>query len=391
MSVTCARSIARTVSSRSFQQCLWSNTSFQHQVQIQSRCLSFSFISRGLVSQNVKQSRKVQNNCPEERDINKDCPEIRPEHTKLVIREPKEARRKSPVVLLFGWGGASHKNLGKYADIYLNGGCTTVQYALPSSYVFRYTEHIPRLMDNILIQLEKVDIYNRQVYVHCLSDTGVMCYQGMMVSTKTRINVRGVVWDSCCGPRPEITVSRVAALLVVNWMCSLRDKMTMVESINSSYRLLVDRAWPGLLGKWKGEDVALSLIDGKKIQKRNIFDLMSKLGTWSGYWGRDHYKLHPSVSELFMYSNTDYYLPANYLEKTALAARDKDGVEYLAVKFTGSAHVAHLRKHKEEYTRHIRQFINVKTVTVRDEDLERKRKKKAFLESEQLTTSVTAP
>merc|ERR1712227_1121776 len=238
MSVTCARSIARTVSSRSFQQCLWSNTSFQHQVQIQSRCLSFSFISRGLVSQNVKQSRKVQNNGLEERDINKDCPEIRPEHTKLVIREPKEARRKSPLVLLFGWGGASHKNLGKY------------------------TEHIPKLMDNILIQLEKVDIYNRQVYVHCLSDTGVMCYQGMMVSTKTSINVRGVVWDSCCGPRPEITVSRVAALLVVNWMCSLRDKMTMVESINSSYRLLVDRAWPGLLGKWKGEDVALSLIDG---------------------------------------------------------------------------------------------------------------------------------
>ena len=130
-----------------------------------------------------------------------------------------------------------------------------------------------------------------------------------------------------------------------------------------------------------------SLADGKKIQKRNIVDLISKLGTWSGYWGRDHYKLHPSVSELFMYSNTDYYLPANYLEKTALAARDKDGVEYLAVKFTGSAHVAHLRKHKEEYTRHIRQFINVKTVTVRDEDLERKRKKKAFLESD-FTTSI---
>lgn len=279
-------------------------------------------------------------------------------------------------MLLYGWGGASHKNLAKYAEIYLNGGCTTVQYTLPSSYLFRHTEHIPRLMDNILRQLEKVDIYNRQVYIHCLSDTGIMCYQGMMVSNQQsarmkRINIRGVVWDSCCGPRPEITVSRVAALLVVNWMCCLKDKMTMTESLNSSYRLLVDRAWPGLLGKWKGEEVALSQIEG----------------LWAGYWGRDHYKLHPSVSELFLYSNADFYLPYRYLEQTALAARDEEGAEYTAVKFTGSAHVAHLRMHKEEYTRHIRQFINVKTVTVRDEDLERKRKKKAFLESD-FTTSI---
>ena len=72
-----------------------------------------------------------------------------------------------------------------------------------------------------------------------------------------------------------------------------------------------------------------------------------------------------------------------------LAARDQDGAEYTAVKFTGSAHVAHLRKHKEEYTRHVRQFINVKTL--RDQDLERKRKKKAFLESEQFTSSINAP
>ena len=93
------------------------------------------------------------------------------------------------------------------------------------------------------------------------------------------------------------------------------------------------------------------------------------------------------MSELFLYSNADFYLPYRYLEQTALAARDEEGAEYTAVKFTGSAHVAHLRKHKEEYTRHIRQFINVKTVTVRDEDLERKRKRKAFLESD-FTTSI---
>ena len=77
-----------------------------------------------------------------------------------------------------------------------------------------------------------------------------------------RINIRGVVWDSCCGPRPEITLPRVAALLVVNWFCCRRDKMTYSESFHDCWRLLMDRGWPGLLDKWNGKEVELSLING---------------------------------------------------------------------------------------------------------------------------------
>ena len=36
-------------------------------------------------------------------------------------------------------------------------------------------------------------------------------------------------------------------------------------------------------------------------------------------------------------------IPCRYLEQTALAARDTEGAAYTAVKFRGSAHVAHLR------------------------------------------------
>ena len=149
-------------------------------------------------------------------------------------------------------------------------GCITAQYSLPTRLVFRDTAQIPHLMNNILTQLESAGLYNRQVYIHCLSDTGVMCYQGMMVSNKSssrmkRINIRGVVWDSCCGPRPEITVPRVAALLFVNWFCCRRDKMSYSESFHDCYRLLVDRGWPGLLDKWRGREVALSLINGEDL------------------------------------------------------------------------------------------------------------------------------
>ena len=49
---------------------------------------------------------------------------------------------------------------------------------LPSRHVFLDTAQTPHLMDHILPQLDsQLDIFNRPIYIHCLSDTGVMCYQ----------------------------------------------------------------------------------------------------------------------------------------------------------------------------------------------------------------------
>ena len=104
-------------------------------------------------------------------------------------------------------------------------------------------------------------------------------------------------------------------------------------------------------------------------------------------FGRDHHKLYPAVSELFLYSDLDYYLPARYLEQTVLAARDAESASYTAVKFSGSAHVAHLRKHKDEYRRHVRQFIDART----EKDDNKDEKEKTFLHSEPFSTSFTAP
>lgn len=203
------------------------------------------------MSQNLKNnttasedSRGKRRNTSQQQTFDDDFPAIDQKETKVVIREPESAdgRRDSrPLVLLFGWGGASHKNLSKYADIYLEAGATTAQYVLPSRHVLRDTAQVPRLMDHVLRRLEAVNIYQRPVYVHCLSDTGIMCYQGMMVSNAEssrmeRIRIRGVVWDSCPGPRPEITVPRVAALMLVNYFCCRRDKMTVQDSVYSSYR-----------------------------------------------------------------------------------------------------------------------------------------------------------
>jgi len=333
-----------------------------------------AFVSRGFVSKNVNLKNEegaaiqklellVENIYSQE-----EFPKISKNEAKMHIQDPENTDSQmvndNPIVLLFGWGGANHKNLSKYSSIYLGAGFTTVQYILPTRHIFRDTAQIPEVMGNLLMQLEKVDIYERPVYVHCLSDTGIMCYQGMDVvrrrSSKMKsMDVRGVIWDSSCGPRPQITVPRVLALLVVNWFCSMRDGIGMAKSLNSSYRLLIDRARPGLIGRWQGKDMELSLIEG----------------IWSGDFGRDHYLNFPSIPELFIYSNKDYYLPFSYLEREVLEPRKEVGANFTAVKFKGSAHVAHIRHFKEEYKEHVLSFLNL-GMTHEKEDIETEKKDK---------------
>ena len=90
------------------------------------------------------------------------------------------------------------------------------------------------------------------------------------------------------------------------------------------------------------------------------------LGTWSGDFGRDHYSNFPSVPELFIYSNKDYYLPFSYLEKEVLEPRKKVGANFTAVKFKGSAHVAHIRHFREEYQTQVLSFLKLKETNDRE-------------------------
>jgi len=247
-----------------------------------------------------------------------------------------------PLTLLFGWAGASHKNLAKYSGIYQSQGCTTAQVTLPTRHVFRDTAELPEVMSSVVSQLECVGVRERPLVVHCLSDTGAMCYQGLDLATAgQRLDIRGVVWDSCPGPRPVITIPCVAALLAVNWFCARKDGNNHQQALNSCYRLLMDRGWPNYLRRLQGKPVDLSLIEG----------------VWAGHFGRDHFQQHPNIPELFLYSNRDFYLNHKYLESQVLQRRRKEGANFQAVRFRGSAHVQHYRKNKIEYEDAVKSFL----------------------------------
>ncbi len=57
-------------------------------------------------------------------------------------------------------------------------------------------------------------------------------------------------------------------------------------------------------------------------------------GVWAGHFGRDHSQSHPEIAELFLYSNSDFYLPHKYLEAEVLDKRRKEGAEFSATRYT---------------------------------------------------------
>ena len=93
-----------------------------------------ALISRGFMKKIYQIVKKITKN--QQKLVSSDqFPVIKPSEKKLIISEPKTPRLGAPLVLLFGWAGASHKNLSKYSEIYLKTGCTTCQYILSTRYL----------------------------------------------------------------------------------------------------------------------------------------------------------------------------------------------------------------------------------------------------------------
>jgi hypothetical protein len=84
------------------------------------------------------------------------------------------AEEQRPLVLLFGWAGATEKNLAKYSSIYHRAGCSTLAYILPTRFIFRSTADVPFLAKRLLKIVEMEGLLQRPILFHNMSDTGNM-------------------------------------------------------------------------------------------------------------------------------------------------------------------------------------------------------------------------
>jgi len=244
-----------------------------------------------------------------------------------------------PMVVLFGWAGAKHKHLDKYSKVYRDLGCDTLQYILPTRFIFRHTDQVPEALGEVASHLSSNP---RPLAVHCLSDTGVMTAQGLslaLASQEIPFKPAGIVWDSCPGPRPVVTIPRGLVLCIINWLSRMRDGMPLWQAVTSSGRDFKDLAWDNYILRMKGQETVISTMEG----------------TWTGYWARDQ---QLGAKELFLYSKSDFYIPYKYLEESVIPVRKKLTKEVRVRRWEKSPHVGHLRANTKDYTEEIKQFLS---------------------------------
>ena len=75
--------------------------------------------------------------------------------------------------------------------------------------------------------------------------------------------------------------------------------------------------------KMDGVPITFGLIQGKiqlKMHPNQIYYYLHA-GVWAGHFAKDHCKIRNATPELFLYSNNDYYLSFQYLEKMVLGKK----------------------------------------------------------------------
>jgi hypothetical protein len=83
-----------------------------------------------------------------------------------------QEEQEQPLFFVFGWAGASNKNLDRYSEIYRMMGCNTFAYYLPTRFIFFSTAKVPQLSKRVLDIVKDLARINRPIFFHDLSDTG---------------------------------------------------------------------------------------------------------------------------------------------------------------------------------------------------------------------------
>ena len=77
-----------------------------------------------------------------------------------------------PLVFVFGWAGATEKNMDKYSEIYRRAGCDTMAYYLPTRFIMSATSSVPHIARRLMMIADREGLLSKPIFFHDLSDTG---------------------------------------------------------------------------------------------------------------------------------------------------------------------------------------------------------------------------
>jgi len=272
-------------------------------------------------------------------------PEFEPPDSRTVTDPRFQGVKDSdrPLVFVFGWAGANKKNLEKYTDIYRQAGCLTLSYNLPTRFIFEITNQVPYLTEKLLDGVVSAGLADRPVFIHVLSDTGLMVNQGLDISQRQRglqLDVRGMVMDSCPGERPKFTMAKATALIIAYWVSCRRDGMSYPEAVTAEARFIQTRYFPAMARALVGKLPEVSEMEGI-----NCADSIRNA------------RPDQKWPELFLYSKNDFYVKHNFIEDKVMNPHADGGRDVSGKRWEKSTHVCHLKKHKAEYIEAIHNFI----------------------------------
>ena len=78
-----------------------------------------------------------------------------------------------PLVFVFGWAGATEKNMDKYSEIYRQAGCDTMAYYLPTRFIMSATSSVPHIARRLMMIADREGLLSKPIFFHDLSDTGM--------------------------------------------------------------------------------------------------------------------------------------------------------------------------------------------------------------------------
>lgn len=240
-----------------------------------------------------------------------------------------DTNQKKPLLVLFGWGNAKHKQLCKYSELFEKWDFTTVcvQTTLLNS-ILRTTSAGRRESANVLSVIKDLTISNpdRPIILYPFSNSGCAIYhlltESMTPDTFPGSNIRAIIFDSCpIIPNEESasTVPKAFAIMTKNPVLH-----TMLNLMSYPMKLFVR------ILLYTNEDVRT---------------FMSKMETW------------PIKSpQMFLFSKTDQLAP--YRDIIDFIKKRKDcGVDVTFKLWEDTPHVGHMKKYRNEYESIVESFI----------------------------------
>ncbi|XP_050746335.1 transmembrane protein 53 isoform X2 [Drosophila biarmipes] len=252
----------------------------------------------------------------------------------FVLKNTNDRKDNVPIVILLGWAGCQDRYLMKYSKIYEERGLITVRYTAPVETLFWKRSEMVLIGEKILKLIQDMNFDTHPLIFHIFSNGGAFLYQHInlaVIKHKSRLQVRGVIFDSAPGKRRMLGLYRAITAIYrrgkpCNCLTAFVITITLgimwfVEESISAFRCLFVQSTP--------------------LRSSPFCELKNEVNKYP---------------QLFLYSKGDVVIPYQDVEKFIRLRRDQ-GIKVSSLCFEDAEHVKIYTKYPKQYIQSVCNFI----------------------------------